>query len=217
MLKSKEIFVRKIIYTLLSFCLLYPINVCFAASEPTDLFSNLPEVAQDSDVHSLSSAYCKALWGNIKTKGNASTFVDGFSDKFSKTVAELGVLIENIKNALPILVGAQINLSGETISDSALLEMSSYFYREAYATLKIALTSMSVLNKHKGGADFDSETKAHVSEILVYVWEKIKTDPERLQAFLIGLIDAAPTCIQGYSVRMLCAVHPPKLKTVIKK
>lgn len=217
MLESKEIPVRKIIYTLFSFSLLYSGNMCFAASESTDIFSNLPEITQDSDVHSLSSTYCKALWGNIKTKGDASAFVDGFSDKFSETVAELGVLIENIKNAQPILGGTQINLSGETISDSGLLEMSSYFYREAYTTLKTALTSMSVLNKHKEASDFDGETKAHVSEILVYVWYKIKTDPERLQAFLIGLVDAAPTCIQGYSVRMLCAVHPPKLKAVVKK
>lgn len=208
---------RKILYTLFSFCLLYSGNACFAASESIDIFSNLPEVAQDSDVHSLSSTYCKALWGKIKEMGKESAFAEGFADRFSETVAELGLLIENIKNAQPILVGAQLNLGGETISDPALLNMSSYFDHEAHSTLKTALISMSMLNKHKDGTDFDFETKAHISEILVYVWDKIKTDPERLQGFLIGLVDAAATCIQGYSVRMLCAVHPPKLKAVVKK
>lgn len=76
---------------------------------------------------------------------------------------------------------------------------------------------MSVLGKHKGGADFDGETSAHESEVFVYVWNKVKDDAERLQGFLIGLLDAAPTCIQGYTVRMLCAVYPPKLKVAVKK
>jgi hypothetical protein len=73
---------------------------------------------------------------------------------------------------------------------------------------------MRELGKHNEGLDFDNETLAHVNEIFVYAWNKVKENPSvRLPALLLGLVDAAPTCIQGYSVRMLCAVHPPKQKT----
>lgn len=208
---------RKIFFSLLSFCLLCSCSLHFGSSDAPASFFELPEVAQDSDVHSLSSTYCKTLWVRIKTTDQTGAFFEGFSDRFSETISDLVTLIENIKNSQPILIGGHINLSREAIFDAGALAISDYFDSEAYATLKTALINMSVLNKHKGGSDFDSETNAHLGEILVYVWGRIKTDPVRLPAFLIGLIDAANTCIQGYSVRMLCSVHPPKLKAVAKK
>ncbi len=140
-----------------------------------------------------------------------------FKDTFAKSVLELGTIIEKIKKEEPIIVGSELNLSDKPVIDPAMLALGTYFDSAAYIRIKMALTSMGVLGKHKGGADLDGETNAHVNEVFVYVWSKVKADPERLQAFLIGLLDAAPTCIQGYTVRMLCAVHPPKLKIVEKK
>lgn len=204
---------RKILYSIISFSLLYLGGACFGSLEKSIYSADLPEVSQDSDVHSLAKTYCKALWGKIKTNNEA----DGFKEAFSVAISELGSVIENIKNSQPILIGGQINLSRVLISDAALLETSDFFDNKAFASLKAALTNLSVMGKHKGASDFDNETKAHVSEVFAYVWSMVKSEPDRLPAFLMGLVDAAPTCIQGYSVRMLCAVLPPRLKTDRKK
>jgi hypothetical protein len=207
------------IYCLLFFVLLLPFcgSPTYAA-EADSFFRELPEVAQGSDVHNLASTYCKVLWSKVQAGGCLNTAAAEFKDVFAGSVSELGRVIENIKNESPIMVGAQLNLSDKPVVDPDVLAFGSYFDNAAYPALKLALTSMGALGKHKGGADLDIETNARVSEVFVYVWGKVKEDPEsRLQSFLIGLIDAAPTCIQGYTVRMLCAVHPPKLKGVVKK
>ena len=205
------------------YCCLFSIFwVCFGshpfcAAEADASFADLPEVAQGADVHGLAKTYCKALWSKVQASGCVGASSAGFKDIFAGNVSELGRIIEKIKNEEPIMVGSQLNLSDKPIMDPEVLVFGSYFDSTAYPALKMALTSMCVLGKHKGGVDLDRETNAHVSEVFVYVWGKVKEDPGRLQAFLIGLIDAASTCIQGYTVRMLCAVHPPKLKGVVKK
>lgn len=202
----------KIYYSVLSLFLLCSGNFLFGAAE-----SELPEVAQNADVHSLSKTYCKALWSRVQEGRYLSAAAAEFKDTFAGSVLELGRVIEKIKNAEPIMIGSHINLTDKPVVDPEILVFASYFDGEAYPRLRMALTSLSVLGKHKGGPDLDSETNAHVNEVFVYAWGKVKENPERLQGFLIGLVDAAPTCIQGYSVRMLCAVHPPKLKVVVKK
>lgn len=98
--------------------------------------------------------------------------------------------------------------------ESDLRAHCDFFDAGQHAPLLTALTNLSVFGKHKGSIDFDNETRAHVNEILVYTWSRVKTDPHQyLVDFLMALCDAAPTCIQGYSVRMLCSVHPPQQKT----
>ncbi|MBH1989759.1 MAG: hypothetical protein I8H80_01110 [Alphaproteobacteria bacterium] len=201
----------KLYYSVLSLFLLCSDAPLFGAAV-ADTLSDLPEVAQDADVHTLSRTYCKVLWSRVQADGYLSAPAPEFKDAFTKSVLELGIVIEKIKNAEPIMIGSQINLSDKPVTDPAMLSLCSYFDSDAYSPLKTALTSMSVLGQHKGGADLDGETNAHVNEVFVYVWHKVKEDTERLQGFLIGLLDASPTCIQGYTVRMLCAVHPPKLK-----
>lgn len=204
---------RNILYFIFSFSLLCLEGACFGSLEKSICSVDLPEVAQDSNVHNLAKTYCRALWEGIKTDSEADVFSSKLKEAFADAISELGAIIENIKNLQPILVGGQINLSRALISDRALLEMSDFFDNKAYPLLKMALISMSVKGKHKGSSDFDCETKAHVSEVFAYAWGVVKSEPHRLPWFLLGLLDAAPTCIQGYSVRMLCAVHPPRLKT----
>lgn len=138
----------------------------------------MPEVAQGADVHSLSKTYCKALWGDVLSGGCLSAAHPEFKEVFASSVLELGRVIEKIKDAELIMIGAQINLSDRPISDPGLLTLGSYFDRDAYSTLKTALTNMSVLGKHKGDADFDNETNAHVNEVFVYAWGKVKENPE---------------------------------------
>lgn len=208
---------NKIYYSTLSLFLLCSGNSLCGAAGSGATFFDLPEVAQEADVHSLSKTYCKALWSRVRAGGYLSAAAAEFKDTFAGSVLELGRVIEKIKNAEPIMIGSQLNLSDKSVVDPDVLAFASYFDRDAYPTLKAAVTSMSVLGKHKGSADLDNETNAHVNEVFVYVWGKVKEDPGRLPAFLIGLVDASSTCIQGYSVRMLCAVHPPKLKGVVKK
>lgn len=205
---------RKSCYIMFSLFILYSGATLSGSSEIESVLSDLPEVAQGSDVHTLSRTYCKSLWSKVHAGGCVGKSAAEFSDIFARSVLELGIVIEKIKNAEPIVIGSEINLGDKVITDSARA-LRSYFDSEAYPDLKMALMSMSVLGQHKGSVDFDGETNAHVNEVFVYVWHKVKEDTERLQGFLIGLLDAAPTCIQGYTVRMLCAVHPPKLKTTI--
>lgn len=175
----------------------------------------LPEVAQGADVHSLSRTYCKALWQNIMRGSNyTAATAPEFKEKFKASVEELGKLILKIQAGQPVLVGGRISATDEPILDPELLSRSESFDAATHPQLMLALKSLSVLGKHKGNSDVDNETNGKVNEIFVYVWSKVKENPEVcLPAFLIGLVDAAPTCIQGYSVRMLCAVHPPRLKT----
>jgi len=94
-----------------------------------------------------------------------------------------------------------------------LYAVGMFYDRSNHALLATALKKMGTLGKHDGQEDLDKETGASVNEILVYVWHHVKTEPSKyLTDFLIGLTDAASTCIQGHSVRMLCAIHPPRLK-----
>jgi hypothetical protein len=171
-------------------------------------FVGLPEVAQGADVHTLSKTYCKALWMGVRTAGcpgYLSAASPDFKDVFGESVLELGSVIEKVKNALPI------------VSEASVADLGAYFDSAAYPSLKMALTSMSVLGKHKGVSDFDPEANARVNEVFVYSWSRVKEDPTKLQAFFVGLVDAASTCIQGYTVRMLCAVHPPRLRSIAKR
>lgn len=140
-----------------------------------------------------------------------------FKAKFSTSVEELGKLILKIKEGHPILIDGHINTTEGQIVDPDLLPRCDYFDAAGCQKLMLALKSMSALGKHKRQADFDKETNGKVNEIFVYVWKKVKESAHLyLPALLVGLTDAAPTCIQGYSVRMLCAVHPPKLKIEAK-
>jgi hypothetical protein len=193
---------------------------CFhiRAASTLDAF-DLPVVSQDADVHTLSAAYCRPLWQSIVRGRDYIASTDPrFKDQFNTSVEELGQLILKIKAGQPVLVGGKINTMSEPIADPETLKDSAYFDSELHPTLVEGLKAMSVLGKHKGKDDRDTETNAKVNEIFVYVWSKVKKNPAQyLPAFLVGLADAAPTCIQGYSVRMLCAVHPPKLKIVAKK
>lgn len=187
-----------------------------AAAMSSSLEVALPEVGQGADVHSLSSTYCRALWSQLKKPdilGYDTTASSTFRDKFVSAVAELDIVLKRISRNEPVMVGHELILCSDFIVEEELSALAEYFDAAAYGNLAIALNSMKELGKHKGGSDLDSETMAHVNEIFVYAWGKVKEDPDlRLAAFLIGLTDAAPTCIQGYSVRMLCAVHPPKQK-----
>jgi hypothetical protein len=184
-----------------------------AAAAAASLIDDLPEIRQDTDVHTLSKTYCRMLWERLNKPdilGYGSVDSDIFRAKFDTTVSEMGIVLERISKREPIMIGDRIILCKDPI-DEELLAFASYFDAAAYRKLTLALNSMKELGKHKGGSDLDNETIAHVNEIFVYSWEKVKEDPElRLTALLIGLEDAAPTCIQGYSVRMLCAIHPPK-------
>lgn len=175
---------------------------------------HLPEVAQGSDVHTLSTTYCRVLWKSVMQSAEYTpATIPGFKDTFNISIEELGKLILNIKSGQPILVEGKINTMSEPIVDPDLLSDCEFFDPSASSQLMVALKSMSVLGKHKGGSDIDGETNGRVNEIFVYTWGKVKANPAvYLPAFLVGLVDAASTCIQGYSVRMLCAVHPPKLK-----
>lgn len=197
-----------VLFFINSFCA-FPLNVAAAAGPLA-----LPEVAQDADVHSLSRTYCNALWQNIRRGSDYTAATESsFNDNFKTSVEELGKLILKIQAGQPVLVAGKINTIEEPIADPDVLSRC-----ESHPQLVIALKSLSILGKHKGQSDLDNETNGKVNEIFVYVWSKVKENPEaRLPAFLIGLVDAAPTCIQGYSVRMLCAVHPPRLKTESRK
>lgn len=176
----------------------------------------LPEVAQNTDVHTLSRTYCKALWTAVNAPAVLSygdRESESFSHLFAETVAELQAVLKRIHDNDPVMIGDEIILHADPITEEAVRAHGCYIDKALHANLQLALTSMNIQGKHKGASDYDAETQAHVSEVLVYVWSQVKEDPStRLVAFLIGLYDAAPTCIQGYSVRMLCAVHPPKQK-----
>lgn len=101
----------------------------------------------------------------------------------------------------------------EEYTITLLYAVGIFYDRNNHTLLATALKKMGTLGKHDGQEDFDKETSASVNEILVYAWHHVKTEPKKyLIDFLIGLTDAAPTCIQGHSVRMLCAIHPPRLK-----
>jgi hypothetical protein len=191
------------------------VNVVAAASGPMAL----PEVAQGADVHSLSKTYCCTLWQNIMSGPDyIAATTPSFKDIYKTSIEELGALILKIKANQPVLVCGRLNTMEEPIAGPDLLSHCDYFDATTHPQLMVALKSMSVLGKHKGQSDFDGETNGKVNEIFAYVWSKVKENPSVcLPAFLIGLVDAASTCIQGYSVRMLCAVHPPRLKIVVKK
>lgn len=210
---------HKLFYGLISLWALHLniITASAAASAPT-LSEELPAVAQDTDVHALSKTYCRALWARLNRPdilGYDRIASPIFRDKFAEAVSQVGIVLGRISKKEPIMIGDEIILHTDPIADLELLPFASYFDDSSLSKLILALNSMKELGKHKGGSDLDNETIAHVNEIFVYVWNKVKEDPSsRLPTFLMGLQDAAPTCIQGYSVRMLCAVHPPKHKTI---
>jgi hypothetical protein len=196
------------------FFLFWSCSVNFISGAEVSLVG-LQEVAQGADVHSLSKTHCKALWMGVRAAGYPgylSATAPEFKDAFAESVLELGMVIEKIKSTQPIIAGSRINFSETSAADPG-----AYFDILAYPSLKMALMSMSVLGKHKGGSDLDSETNARVNEVFVYSWRQVKEDPTKLQAFLVGLADSASTCIQGYTVRMLCAVHPPRLRSIAKR
>lgn len=238
----------------LSFILLILNSTSASASAAAEsAFPDLPEVAQGTDVHTLSRTYCKQLWAAI----NAPAFLayesresERFAAIFQDSVRELSILIERIKETptsknaeelaaapaaerasyIQALCKSALTLDGSLITNVEPVNIElimeehedslrtlhghcEFFEGSSYASLKTAVDNLGKIGKHKGGSDLDSETCAHVNEILVYTWQKAKSDPKQhLMSFLIGLLDAAPTCIQGYSVRMLCAIHPPKQK-----
>jgi|GEM_PF-2266385 len=204
---------QKIWYAFLIVSIFFLNTTTTSAAAAASLIDDLPEVRQDTDVHTLSKTYCRMLWerlNKLDILGYDSVDSDIFRAKFDTTVSEMGIVLERISKSEPIMIDGRIILHKDPI-DEELLAFGSYFDTTAYRKLALALNSMKELGKHKGGSDLDNETIAHVNEIFVYAWEKVKEDPElRLTALLIGLADAAPTCIQGYSVRMLCAIHPPK-------
>lgn len=157
----------------------------------------LPAFAQTTDVHGLAKTYCRDVWQAV----NAPEAI-GYGNKDS---AEFDTLFQG---SIEELQGVLSKVAkGEPIN-----EADEYFDKSSSPVLQLALNSMKVKGKHKGQSDKDNETNAHVNEVFVYCWHRVTQDPSRLNAFLFGLQDAASTCIQGYSVRMLCAVHPPKFK-----
>jgi hypothetical protein len=207
---------QKVFYTFFSIVLLWHFIVSETAAAASRL-PDLPQVEQDTNVHTLATTYCRLLWQSVNTPttlGYDKTDSDIFREKFAKAVSEFEILLKKIADNKPIMIGDTIILHSDPITDTALLAVAEYFDASTHSVLKTALTNMRELGKHNEGLDFDNETLAHVNEIFVYAWNKVKENPSvRLPALLLGLVDAAPTCIQGYSVRMLCAVHPPKQKT----
>lgn len=192
------------------------LNAAAAAIEmPT-----LPEVAQDTNVHTISRTYCKPLWQSVKS-GAAGEYIskdsDEFVAEFESAVSGLSDIIARIEAGSPILISGVVpdpTLMVDEL-DAETRRTAIYFDSGAKTNLKLALSSLSVLGKHKGGSEFDAETQAFMNEVFVYTWKKAMENPaDSLELLLMGLYDAAPTCIQGYSVRMLCAVHPPKHKGV---
>ncbi len=168
-----------------------------ATSDTFNPLSVLPTVNQNTNVHTLAKTYCRQLWKQINAPshiGYKSMDSQEFKIIFQGSTDAFQNLLNKIKENEPI------NDSGE------------YFDINALPKLQTALDNMKVLGKHKSTNDQDNETQAHVNEIFVYCWSQTLKDPSKLTPFLIGLQDASPTCIQGYSVRMLCAVHPPKQK-----
>jgi hypothetical protein len=213
----KKISKLRMCTTLIGFCHLIP-NLFGAAAADALALPELPVVAQNTDVHTISRTYCNALWRALdapRLLSYESATSDEFRTLFDRSVSELTTVITRISKEEPVaigdrLTGADINLAE---LDADTLSAGTYFDKSLLANLQLGLTSLKVLGKHKGASDFDAETSAHVNEVFVYTWNKVKENPEaRLMAFLIGLADAAPTCIQGYTVRLLCAVHPPKQK-----
>lgn len=173
----------------------------------------LPGVSQDADVHSISSTYCRQLWASLSNRRSDSKESAPFREMFEATVKEFETLIERIHHGKPILAEGALLLNPAPELEVGLAAIGECFDAESHGLLSTALTSMRVLGRHKGALDYDGETKAHVNEIFVYTWHQMKKDPATyLPKLLLGLCDAAPTCIQGYSVRMLCAIHPPKVK-----
>lgn len=130
----------KIYSCLFSFFLLCSGSRCLSgAAKVEDPLSDLPEVSQDADVHTLSRTYCKALWSRVQAGGYLSLAAAEFKDIFAKSVLELGIVIEKIKNSEPIMIGPQINLSAEPITDPAMLALCAYFDSDAYPLLKVSI------------------------------------------------------------------------------
>lgn len=207
-------------YTLVLLCSLVLKSGVFAAaaaSMPADeaVFPDLPTVAQNTDVHTISRTYCKSLWAAAKeTSGYNASGTDTFAELFENTVAELALTIKRIADNQPIMISGLIPDSSWSLEglDDETKRSAIYFDNGAKDKLTLALNSLRFLGKHKGGSDHDAETNASVNEVFVYVWKKVSERPEEyLERFLMQLADAAPTCIQGYTVRMLCTIHPPKL------
>lgn len=157
----------------------------------------LPEVAQNTDVHGLAKTYCRQLWQAVNAPGAlgyANRASEAFKVAFQGSVDGLQEVLNKVKAQQPIN------------------ELGDYFDESAHQALQTALNNMKVLGKYKGAPDLDNETQASVNEVFTYCWHQAMLEPSKVTALLIGLQDASPTCIQGYSVRMLCAIHPPKLK-----
>lgn len=165
-----------------------------AAVENTNQY--LSRAAGKTNVHDL-AAYYKELWKSLNTPeilGYSRRESQQFIDIFERTIKEIECVLSHVNTDKILRIGdANIKLKAKRPYN--------------IHNLRLALAKMRSFGRHAGGSDWDNEVNAHVNEVLVYVWHQVKLDPNLIYTFLSNLIDAAPTCIQGHTVRLLYTIH----------
>lgn len=171
-------------------------------------------VKQDTNVHDIAKTVTRELWAKLVTKqGSDLTFsVDKdskFSVSFALAVADIKKIINRIEKSQPILQFLAIKDVGSVFSmvlaDSDLdaAQTPQDWDKASAKNLRLAMKKMGVLGKHDNATDWDNEANIHANEVLVRVWREVRQNNELLQNFLTQLADAAPTCIQGHTVRLV--------------
>lgn len=165
-----------------------------AAVEDSDVY--LERVRGKTNVHDL-AAYYKELWKRLNTPEilrYPSRESQQFKDVFESTIQELEFVLSHVNTDKILKIG------GSNIKLKTKLPYN-------IQNLRLALSKMRKFGRHAGQSDWDNEVNAHVNAVLVYVWHQVKLDPNLIYTFLSNLIDAAPTCIQGHTVRLLYTIH----------
>lgn len=182
--------------------------ICFQLSFAAD------QIKQDTNVHDIAKTVTRSLWEKlVKKQGDDLTFSAEKNSKFSiffaLVVADINQLINRIENSKPILQFATIKDVGPvfsmvlTDSDLEAEKTSQDWDKSSVKNLRLAIKKMGELGKHENATDWDNEANVHANEVLVRVWHEVKKDNGLLQDFLVQLADAAPTCIQGHTVRLV--------------
>jgi hypothetical protein len=158
---------------------------------------HIKNVLGKQDVHQLAQYY-NPLWAGLSQPdilGYKIRESAEFRERFNLAVKELEFVLRHVNSDTPVVFG-----------DKKIILKRSTPY--SLTNLRLALNKMKYFGQHAGVSDWDDEVNAHANEVLVYVWNKVKENPEEFLPLLLEkLEDAGPTCIQGHTIRMLNTIH----------
>lgn len=162
------------------------------------LDKHIKSVLGKTDVHQL-VPYYRPLWAGLSCLdilGYTDRNSEEFKEKFNLAVKELEFVLQHVNSDVSVDFGDK----------KVVLKRAKTPYNRT--NLELAFNKIKNFGRHASASDWDNEVYAHANEVLVYVWNRVKENPEELVPLLLEkLEDAAPTCIQGHTVRMLNTIH----------